>query len=213
MMMIVVGVVVLVVICGVIFNMFSDSGEPSDVGSNVPVQQVDTFETSPPTLPTTTPQPFTPPATSSDGQTWLVMLYQDADDKILEEDIVVDFNEAERVGSNDQVHIVAQVDRYNRGFQGDGNWDSTKRFYVTYDPDLNRTSSQEIMDLGEANMADGDTLVDFVTWAVETFPADKHVLILSDHGMGWPGAGRIIHQEAGVLMTSHLPQSQAMNCS
>ena len=187
MMMIVVGVVVLVVICGVIFNMFSDSGEPSDVGSNVPVQQVDTFETSPPTLPTTTPQPFTPPATSSDGQTWLVMLYQDADDKILEEDIVVDFNEAERVGSNDQVHIVAQVDRYNRGFQGDGNWDSTKRFYVTYDPDLNRTSSQEIMDLGEANMADGDTLVDFVTWAVETFPADKHVLILSDHGMGWPG--------------------------
>ncbi|MEA3441765.1 MAG: clostripain-related cysteine peptidase [Chloroflexota bacterium] len=36
-------------------------------------------------------------------------------------------------------------------------------------------------------MADGDTLADFVTWAVETFPADKHVLILSDHGMGWPG--------------------------
>ena len=187
MMMIVIGIVVIVVICGLIFNVFSDSSEPSDVGSNVPVQQVDTFETSPPTLPTTTPQPFTPPATSPDGQTWLVMLYQDADDKILEEDIVVDFNEAERVGSNDQVYIVAQVDRYSKGFQGDGNWDSTKRFYVTYDPDLNRTSSQEIADLGEANMADGETLVDFVTWAVETFPADKHVLILSDHGMGWPG--------------------------
>ena len=42
-------------------------------------------------------------------------------------------------------------------------------------------------DLGELNMSDGDTLVDFVTWAIETFPADKHVLILSDHGMGWPG--------------------------
>ena len=36
-------------------------------------------------------------------------------------------------------------------------------------------------------MSDGDTLVDFVTWAVDTFPADKHALILSDHGMGWPG--------------------------
>jgi len=36
-------------------------------------------------------------------------------------------------------------------------------------------------------MADGGTLVDFVTWAVANFPADKHVLILSDHGMGWPG--------------------------
>ena len=36
-------------------------------------------------------------------------------------------------------------------------------------------------------MADGDTLVDFVTWAMKTYPADKYVLILSDHGMGWPG--------------------------
>ena len=42
-------------------------------------------------------------------------------------------------------------------------------------------------DLGEANMADGQTLVDFVTWAIQTYPADKYVLILSDHGMGWPG--------------------------
>jgi hypothetical protein len=29
--------------------------------------------------------------------------------------------------------------------------------------------------------------VDFVTWAIQTYPAEKHVLILSDHGMGWPG--------------------------
>jgi hypothetical protein len=36
-------------------------------------------------------------------------------------------------------------------------------------------------------MSDGATLVDFVTWAIATFPADKNVLILSDHGMGWPG--------------------------
>ncbi len=47
--------------------------------------------------------------------------------------------------------------------------------------------SQEVADLGEVNMADGQTLVDFVTWAVQTYPADKYVLILSDHGMGWPG--------------------------
>lgn len=36
-------------------------------------------------------------------------------------------------------------------------------------------------------MADGDTLVDFVTWAVDASPSDHYVLILSDHGMGWPG--------------------------
>jgi hypothetical protein len=42
-------------------------------------------------------------------------------------------------------------------------------------------------DLGEVNMASGETLVDFVTWAMDAYPADKYVLILSDHGMGWPG--------------------------
>jgi hypothetical protein len=115
------------------------------------------------------------------------MLYQDADDKILEQDIYVDLNEAERVGSSERVHIVAQVDRYRAGYRGDGDWSSTRRFYVTQDDDLQRVRSQQIADLGEVNMSDGATLVDFVTWAVEAFPADRHVLILSDHGMGWPG--------------------------
>ena len=138
--------------------------------------------------PTRTPRPFTPPAVSSEGgQTWLVMLYQDADDKVLEQDIYVDLNEAERVGSSGQLHIVSQVDRFQAGYRGDGDWSSTKRFYVTLDSDLKSVYSQEVADLGEVNMADGDTLVDFVTWAIETFPADKHALILSDHGMGWPG--------------------------
>ena len=44
-----------------------------------------------------------------------------------------------------------------------------------------------VEDLGEVNMATGQTLVDFVTWAMENYPADHYVLILSDHGMGWPG--------------------------
>lgn len=137
-----------------------------------------------PTLP---PATFIPPPASTEGQTWLVMLYQDADDKILEQDIYLDLNEAERIGSTDRVHIVAQVDRYAGGYQGDGNWTSTRRYYVTQDNDLGRVNSRLIADIGEANMADGQTLVDFVTWAIDTFPADKHVLIMSDHGIGWPG--------------------------
>ncbi len=116
-----------------------------------------------------------------------MMLYQDADDKILEQDIYVDLNEAERIGSSDNVHLVSQVDRYRSGYSGDGDWSGTKRFYLTYDPDLSRIRSQEVMDLGEVNMASGDTLADFMIWAMETYPADKHVLVMSDHGMGWPG--------------------------
>jgi hypothetical protein len=127
-----------------------------------------------------------PPPTSPD-QVWLVMLYVDADDELLEYDLLLDLNEAELVGSSDQVHIVAQVDRFEGGFAGDGDWSTTKRFYVTQDADLNAVASEELMDLGEVNMADPNTLVDFVAWAVEIHPADKYMLILSDHGAGWYG--------------------------
>ncbi len=152
-----------------------------------------------------------PGQTSQDGPTWLVMLYQDADDKVLEKDIYLDLNEAERAGSSERMHIVSQVDRYSAGYRGDGDWSTTKRFYVTLDDDLNSVYSQEVADLGEVNMADGDVLVDFVTWAIDTYPADKHVLILSDHGMGWPGGwsdanptGRGDHDVALARAGDHL---------
>jgi hypothetical protein len=118
---------------------------------------------------------------------WTVMLYEDADDPILEQDMLTDLNEMERAGSTDQVNIVAQVDRYKGAFKGMGNWSTAKRFYVTKDDDLDKIGSQELADLGEVNMADGQTLVDFITWAAQTYPAQHYALVMSDHGAGWPG--------------------------
>ena len=68
------------------------------------------------------------------------------------------------------MQIVAQLDRFRGGFSGDGNWTGTRRFYVTQDDDLNRIGSKLIADLGEVNMADPNTLVDFVTWAMRSLP-------------------------------------------
>ena len=34
---------------------------------------------------------------------WLIMIYSDADDNVLEEDMMIDLQEAELVGSTDQV--------------------------------------------------------------------------------------------------------------
>ena len=131
-----------------------------------------------------TPRP-TPIDTGN--ETWLVMTYQDADDQVLEQDIFIDLNEMERIGSSNQVRIVSQIDRYSGGYSADGDWSSTRRYLVLYDDDLNRIGSELIEDLGEVNMADKDTLVDFVTWAIQSFPSDHYVLLMSDHGMGWPG--------------------------
>jgi Clostripain family len=179
------GVILLVII--VVIYMLSGGGEGEF--ETPPVLLEEPTESSPliDNLPTNTPRPTRIPQAGQSGQTWLVMLYQDADDQVLEQDIFVDLNEAERVGSSDRVTIVAQLDRYRGAFQGDGDWSSAKRYLVTQDDNLNAIRSQVVEDLGEVNMADGSTLVEFVTWALQSYPADRTVLILSDHGMGWPG--------------------------
>lgn len=129
----------------------------------------------------------TDPAVAGQPGTWLVMMYEDADDEVLEEDIVIDVNEAELMGSTDKVKIVAQMDRFVGGYDGQGDVTSTKRYLVTQDDDLNTINSEELADIGEVDMGNKDTLIDFATWAINTYPADHYVLILSDHGAGWNG--------------------------
>jgi len=148
---------------------------------------VEENDTSQPAPPTRTPRPPSTSAGTGEPGTWLVMLYQNADDEILERDIFTDLNEAELVGSNDAVTIVAQLDRYRGAFKGDGNWTSTKRFFVTQDDDLTAIASEELDDLGEVDSGNWQSLVDFGVWAIETYPAENYVLILSDHGSGWAG--------------------------
>lgn len=149
----------------------------------------DTVET--PTPRSVTARPTVAPASdtgrSNADDTWLVMLYSDADDQVLEQDMFTDLNEAELAGSSDKVTIVAQIDRYKGAFRGDGNWTGARRLHITQDDDLKKLDSELVEDLGEVNMADAQTLVDFAEWAIESYPAAHYALILSDHGMGWPG--------------------------
>ena len=141
-----------------------------------------------PAAPTTADLPTeNPEAPSNSRQTWLVMLYFDADDPALEEDMYYDLNEAEMAGSTDRVKIVAQMDRSDKGYEGDGNWTTARRYFLNQDSDLKTIHSPMIADLGEVDMGSEKTLVDFTTWAIKTYPSDKYVLIMSDHGAGWPG--------------------------
>jgi len=128
-----------------------------------------------------------PRQTNQEEPEWLVMLYQNADDEVLEGDIFTDLNEAEWVGSTDAVTIVAQLDRYDGAFDGDGDWTTAKRFLVTQDNDLSTLASEELDDLGEVDSGAPETLVDFAVWAMTNYPAQKYALILSDHGAGWVG--------------------------
>jgi clostripain len=161
----------------------NESTDTASTQADTPTEVVQPAEEAP--APASDEAPSSPKVNK--GDTWTVMLYQDADDPILEEDIFTDLNEAERVGSSEKVNIVAQIDRYKGGFKGKQNFSGAKRYYLTKDEDLEKVNSKELADLGEVNMADGKVLSDFAIWAAKEYPADHYVLILSDHGTGWPG--------------------------
>jgi len=123
------------------------------------------------------------------------MVYLDADNN-LESAGIDDINEMEIVGSSDDVNIVVQVDRIpysvlatnNQGYADDisnSNWTTTRRYYITQDFDPVQINSQLESDLGELNMGDPQTLVDFASWATINYPAKKYLLVIWNHGGGF----------------------------
>ncbi len=128
-----------------------------------------------------------PAADTSNLPEWTIISYSAADDDVLEENMWFDLNEMELVGSNAQMNIVVQIDRYASGFAGDGDWTDTRRYLIQQDNDLSQITSPVVESIGEVDMGDPQTLIDFVTWAVQKYPAQKYALIMSDHGGGWTG--------------------------
>ena len=126
---------------------------------------------------------------------WTVMVYLDADNN-LESAGIDDINEMEMVGSSIDVNIVIQVDRIphsvlaanNEGSADDtsnGDWTNTRRYYITQDFDPYTINSDLKSDLGELNMGDSQTLIDFASWAVTEYPAKKYLLVIWNHGGGF----------------------------
>lgn len=118
---------------------------------------------------------------------WTVLLYSAADNN-LETALVKDVAELESVGSSNEMNLVAQLDRGDRPSSISGGWDGCKRFYLTKDADRSNINSPALADLGQVNMSDPKVLSDFIQWGMKEFPAENYILIMSDHGAGWPGA-------------------------
>ncbi len=126
---------------------------------------------------------------------WTVMVYLDSDNN-LESAGIDDINEMEIAGSTKEVNIVVQVDRIpysilasnHQGYADDisnGNWTNTRRYYITQDLDPVQINSQLKNDLGELNMGDPQTLIDFADWATVYYPAKKYLLVIWNHGGGF----------------------------
>ncbi|MCK5833139.1 T9SS type A sorting domain-containing protein [bacterium] len=127
----------------------------------------------------------------TNAREWTIMVYIGADNNLtgyVNEDI----DEMESAGSTEDVAIVCQIDgltgSYYNGYDdnlGD-NWSTVRRYYIQSGSTSDeRINGGFISDLGELNSEDPDVLRDFVYWSIDTYPANRYMLIIWNHGGGW----------------------------
>lgn len=107
-------------------------------------------------------------------KSWTVLVYL-AGDNDLDEFGASDLAEMKRVGSSDKINIVAQFDRATAGV-------NTRRFLLRRGTTLD---ADAVANLGETNMGDPAVLEDFIKWGLKTYPADRCMVVLWNHGNGW----------------------------
>ncbi len=112
---------------------------------------------------------------------WTLLVYLDGDND-LESAGIDDFLEMSSVGSSNDVNIVALFDRAPGYASSHGDWTDTRRFHIAPGMAPWGYNGESI---GEANMGDPQTLVDFVQWGIANYPADRYAVVLWDHGSGW----------------------------
>jgi Clostripain family len=116
-----------------------------------------------------------------------------AGDNNLDAAALADLDEMKKVGSTEELDLVAQVDRWGGGHV-------TKRYHLRKGSALDDDSVQ---DLGETNMGDPGVLEDFLRWGMKSYPAEKNLVILWNHGSGWDDADiyRTARREMGVSIS------------
>lgn len=122
---------------------------------------------------------------------WTIMVFMNADND-LEEAAIADFVEMVLAPLDSQlINVVVQLDRapgYIGTIEGIcDNWAGTLRFALSRF--MAPVFVNAVQNLGEVNMGKSDALVDFVSWAIDNYPAQHYALIIWDHGDGWRKRG------------------------
>ncbi|MBI2252076.1 MAG: hypothetical protein HYU63_04955 [Armatimonadetes bacterium] len=127
--------------------------------------------------------------TNSNLSRWNILVYLAADNN-LEEMMVKNVIDLEEVGSNQDMNIIAQLDRGDYPSSVSDKWQGCKRFFIEKDQDRQRINSPVIKDFGKekVNMSDPKILKEFLVESLQNYPALHTFLVLNNHGAGWLGA-------------------------
>ncbi|MBU0690564.1 hypothetical protein KKC97_10225 [bacterium] len=97
--------------------------------------------------------------------------------------IIQDVQDMEKVGSTSGMEIIAMVASERTG--GRAKYYHIEQ-HLNENPD--QISSPMLEDKGTKDMSDPATLKEFINYCAEHYPAQKYLLIVDDHGAGWPGS-------------------------
>jgi len=103
---------------------------------------------------------------------WTVAVWV-AGDNNLESFGEKDLAEMKRVGSTDDLNVVVQFDSMKD--------DRTRRYLVTPTPG---SDGDVVQELGETNTGDPLVAIDFFTWAIREYPAERLLGVIWNHGAG-----------------------------
>jgi hypothetical protein len=148
--------------------------------------------------------PVDPAQQSQTVAQWTVMVFIAADNDI-EGASLFDINEMELVGSSPDVNVVVQIDRSADYSDVEGDWSDTRRYYIQQDENFDVITTPVLETIGEIDSGSAESVADFATWAITSYPAQKYMLVLWDHAGAW--ATHLSDEQAGSDST--LPELSA----
>jgi len=121
-----------------------------------------------------------PPNQGIQPKDWTILVYSVSDNNLYEY-MQGDLDEAERIGSTNEMNVIVETSHQPKG----GN---VVRMKLEADQTEGLTSPV-LQDLGPTHdMAKSDNMADSIAWAMKEYPSKHFMVIVSDHGGGWLGA-------------------------
>lgn len=139
-------------------------------------------------LPTPTPPAPTPTPPAPNGKrSWTAIIYIDADNNLCDSypgliTRMEDELEA-KIGPNGFLNIAVLIDLH----PGYCDTDQAGATRYLIQPNGQYTQNVNRWEMGELNMGDPQTLINFANWAMQNYPADHYYLAIDNHGGGVSG--------------------------